>query len=678
MTTIKAEFNNNEIIDINNNFINNYYKRKDNFYCSSNSRKISKNLLNMFNSCSKKFNIDGSSLNIENNTEIKKINNSSFQEIMDLFSDKSSIINDKNENNNIKLDTNKKINLLKEFNTIFESNFFSDNKKNNSLFINNSTKNDLNIINSNDNSSNHLSKRMSSSLFNKKTNSDEYNKKNNKDNKDNDEIVCYSPINQKIKNFDLDSPFNNSLFSNEYTLYDFPPIFGTDIKYKNIERSQEIINKIIKTTFNKEILDLTESPLLINTSNQNSFEKPFYKTNKKYLLCNTNTNNKNNDDDDDGILLNSDLNSKNKSYEKSKLDESQMPNTIYDISFYLNLISQSNSYPKIKPNTLFKKNPTIKWENRLKIFLWMMKNCEEFAYKRDTFHYSINYFDLFLYLSKEEIKKKDLKLIGITCISLAAKIEEIQIPKLIEYAKSIDPKFTDKNLIISMETKICSTLKWKLIPITIEIWLNWYTTQWDLYIDSSDEIKIKLMNYIKEEDIIYFKKQDDKAYCNYRRIYQLIDLICLDFNNYNYDKRGIIVGCFFECLCFEYNLDYNFDKKKLYSKQNKLKEEFINILQELFNLFVEQSFDYNFNDQMIQKCIKYVFNFRKFSFSYNMPLIYKTGLKIDEDIEYNYEDFISYQTTNSDIYPFFEKMYKKENNKNNKNNKSIKKQVKNT
>ena len=61
-----------------------------------------------------------------------------------------------------------------------------------------------------------------------------------------------------------------------------------------------------------------------------------------------------------------------------------------------------------------------------------MKICEEFAFKRDTFHYSCFYFDLYLFLLKEKIKNKnELKLIGITCISLAAKIEEIQIPKLI-------------------------------------------------------------------------------------------------------------------------------------------------------------------------------------------------------------------------------------------------------
>ena len=92
----------------------------------------------------------------------------------------------------------------------------------------------------------------------------------------------------------------------------------------------------------------------------------------------------------------------------------------------------------------------------------------------------------------------------------------------------------------------------------------------------------------------------------------------------------------------------------------------------MFNLFLEQSYDFLFNDKMIQKCINYVFKFRQFSFSYNMPLIYKTGQKIDEDIENNYEDFISYQTTNSDIYIFFEKIYKMEGKKGNKVNKNIK------
>ena len=673
MTTIKADYNNynnnnnNELIDINNNLLINFYKKKDNINCSTQSKKIAKNLLNIFNSCSKKINFDGSSLNIDNQS-LKNINNSSFQEIMDLFSDRSIMTIDKNENNNTILikDTQKKLTILSEFNSLFESNIINSNSN-----INNSLKKEM-IINSNIISPNYLNKNIcSDGLYNIKNNSEKENKNNvyeteKKVNKNKNVLICYSPLNQKVRKFDLDSPFNSSMFSNEYTFYNFPPIFATDIKLKNIKRSQEILNKVIKNNFQGGILQLSESPSLINTQSQKSF-KIFSKTdrNKNISKSNNITDSKNNN-----IIYKSRLDSKDDSYSIVKLNESQLPNTIYDISFYLNLINQSNSYPNIDTDKLFNKNPTIKWEDRLKILLWMMKNCEEFAYKRDTFHYSVFYFDLFLFLSKEEIKKKDLKLIGITCISLSAKIEEVQIPKLIEYSKSIDPNCDDINIIVSMEQKICSALKWKLIPITIEIWLNWYTCQWDLYMDSSPDITNQLLEYIKEEDIIYFKKQDDKAYCNYRRIYQLIDLISLDFNNYKYDKRGICAACFLDSICFQYHLEYSYELKKIYSKQKK-NQNFINVVQKMFDLFVEQSFDFLVTDQLIQKCIQYVFKFRKFPFSYNMPLIYKARQKIDEDIEYNYEDFISYQTTNSDIFPFFEKMYKTKD----KNNKIIMKKM---
>ena len=98
MTTIKADYDNNEIIDFNdNNFLINYYALKGNNNSSTNSKKITKDLLNMLNSCSKNINIEDSHID---NQGIKNINTSCIQEIIDLFSDKSNKTKDKNENNN--------------------------------------------------------------------------------------------------------------------------------------------------------------------------------------------------------------------------------------------------------------------------------------------------------------------------------------------------------------------------------------------------------------------------------------------------------------------------------------------------------------------------------------------------------------------------------------------------
>lgn len=650
MSTVKADYNNNQIIDINNNnILLNYFKKRENFNYSSKSRKnVAKNLLGVFNSCSKKLNFDDSSVNIDSQS-LQNLNNLSFQEIIDLFSSQSGFSESEIIEGNktiIMKETDKEKNILKDDSSFLSSNILNSNKNNNSFRNNNNPiKKEFNALNSNQKLSKYFTQKNS-------PNKNKLNKRNLlKDNKEN-KYVYQSPSDKKIRRFDLDSPFNNNFYSNDFSEFNLPQHFKTDIKLKNWKRSQEIMNKIMKNYFRGGLLNLSESPSMINTQSPISLFKPVIKMEQNDINnSNLNSNNNNN-------LLKYDIIPQNKSNILS-LDESLHMNTIYDISFYLNLLKQSNSYPKINMKILFKKNPTIKWNDRLNILLWMMKNCEEFAYKRDTFHYSIFYFDLFLYLSKEEIKKKDLKLIGITCISLGAKLEEVQIPQLIEYSKSIAPKCTDINIIISMEKKICSALKWKLIPITLEIWLNWYTCQWDLFLDSSSDIKSQLLNFIKEDDLIYFKKQNEKAYCNYRRIYQLIDLISLDYYNYNYDKRGIVAACFFECICNEYNLNYSLDKKKLYSKDKKSSEEFIKIIQKMYKLYIEQSFDFLFNTQLIQNCIRYVFKFNKFCFTYNMPLIYKANQKIDEDIEYNYEDFISYQTTNSDIYLFFENMYKK-------------------
>ena len=86
-----------------------------------------------------------------------------------------------------------------------------------------------------------------------------------------------------------------------------------------------------------------------------------------------------------------------------------------------------------------------------------------------------------------------------------------------------------------------------------------------------------------------------------------------------------------------YNLDYNFKKKNFNQKT-----EFSQYIFDVYIQFINQSFDFNFHDKTIQKALEYVYKFKNFNFSYELPLLYQ----IHQDmLEYdNYEDFISYQT----------------------------------
>ena len=326
-----------------------------------------------------------------------------------------------------------------------------------------------------------------------------------------------------------------------------------------------------------------------------------------------------------------------------------------------------------------KKELFLNTELRLEILIWMMKTCEEFAFKRDTYHNSCYYFDMYLSLKnsnssyKKELAilkdKSYLELIGLTCIVISAKLEEIQLPRLKEYAELLNKKY-NPNSIIEMEKKICSELRWKLIVITKNTWLSWYICQWDLFIDTVDNIKEEISKLIKEEDILYYKKPNDNSYYDFRKISQLIDLMALDFNSYFYDQRVLIAISFFIILCNKYNLKYNFAKKK-FEKNNNSK--LANLMMDIYTKFILQSFDYDFNNDSLQKGIKYFYNnYINFNFVFDLPLFYQVHPdKLDWD---SYEDFLSYQTTNDNFFKIVkENIYLNKN----KNAKRISKKINN-
>ena len=353
-----------------------------------------------------------------------------------------------------------------------------------------------------------------------------------------------------------------------------------------------------------------------------------------------------------------------------------IPQSVFDYTFYQKLLKSDDIMTK-KCKIISKKKLILNTELRLEILIWMMKTCEEFAFKRDTYHNACYYFDMYLSLTslnsqnkKENINIKDksyLELIGLTCIVISAKLEEIQLPRLKEYAELLNKKY-DSNSIIEMEKKICSELRWKLIVITKNVWLSWYLCQWDLFIDTVDNIKEEISQLINENDILYYKKPNDNSYYNFRKISQLIDIMALDFNSYFYDQRLLIAISFFIILCNKYNLKYNFTKKTFENKNNpKLND----LMLDIYTKFILQSFDYNFDDDILQKGIKYFYNnYNNFNFVFGLPLFYQVHPdKLNDD---SYEDFLSYQTTNDN---YFRIIKEKININKNKNVKRIDKKI---
>ena len=577
---------------------------------------INKNLLDNFNDCGSQDNNDFLTINKSNqekkniikNDNIDLINNNSPEaEFLDFISNKSETtiknftdsivnkeINEKQNNTFIIKDVDKDIDKQNVKNIICE---MSNSPKSEKITIRKYTSS------------------MSESIVYEDNNTYNINNKNylydyTSPDKNPDALIR--------KNFSLMSSFDNEMNYNS---------FFDEIKF-NYHSCKNIKLNIDNRQF-QLINESKQSEKSINNNNSKiSLNESITKRNKLYLMSN-----------------------------KEKLKDSiinQAPETVYDLTFYQNLIENGKKVRKINFKNILKNHKKIKWENRLHTLCWMMQMCEEFAFKRDTYHYACNYFDNYLTFTKDKIKNvKTLELIGITCISISGKIEEVQIPKLKEYASSIDETFGIKD-IIDMEQKICLTLGWKLINTNINTWLNWYICQWDLYIESVDDIKEKLLKFINEEDIIFYKKTIDNSYYNYRKISQLVDIIILDYYSYNFEPRVLMAVCLLLIICINYNFDYNFKKKNF-----KQKTEFSQYIFDVYIQFINQSFDFNFYDKTIQKALEYVYKFKNFNFSYELPLLYQ----IHQDmLEYgNYEDFISYQTTNDNFEDYMKDVYIKRN-----------------
>ena len=613
--------NQNNKIYPNNSSKNDIYIKEDiNNYKYLSNEKLAKNLMGKFNMCSQVDDLLGNMIfNINESNYEEEINNDKV-EFIDFLSNESG-----KQNNNI---------ISKE-----------DYSNNNDTFIIKTYENGTDLEKENGTSCNIKNKIMSENKTRK--NSYNLNFSNNNFNNLTKSIENYnSPI--KLKEFSLLPNGNGNNYKSQKSKLILDKNYNNQnenssnsIMKRN--KSQNLLNIIPIEQDQNKILDLSDSPSYINTASPRNLE---------------NTSNKN--------LQN------NKSLDNKCQFQHR---TIYDLEFYQNLLIANNSYKKINFQNIFKSQPLLNWEIRLNTLLWMMKICEEFAFKRDTYHYSSFYFDLFLYLSNEKIENKnEFKLIGITCISISAKIEEVQIPKLVEYAESINDCNYKIDDIINTEKKICGALGWKLIPMTISSWLNWYTCQWDLFVNSVDNILEKLLLLTDDDNILFFKRQNEISYYNYRRIYQLIDLIILDYHSYKHEIRYLIASCFLISICLHYNLEYDFKEKilkiKKFSKKLKKNEkEKGKVLLEIYIQFIEQSFDFSFEDKKLIECINYIYKFINFKFSYDVPLIFQVEQENLND--YSYEDFISYQTTCDNIYPFFKEIHKKEIKKT-KNKKFVK------
>ena len=122
---------------------------------------------------------------------------------------------------------------------------------------------------------------------------------------------------------------------------------------------------------------------------------------------------------------------------------------------------------------------------RVTLICWMAELCSDMRFQKTTFYMALTYIDKFFEQVQCLYGPEDLQLIGVTAVFVAAKVEEVFVPTVKIFSKSTNYSSSVRR-ICQMERDMMSTLSFRLHPVTLISWADWFTKQWDDYADSAN------------------------------------------------------------------------------------------------------------------------------------------------------------------------------------------------
>lgn len=149
---------------------------------------------------------------------------------------------------------------------------------------------------------------------------------------------------------------------------------------------------------------------------------------------------------------------------------------------------------------------------------WVMEVCEVYHLRRVTYYLSVDYFDRFLSI-RPDVPKNQLQLVGVTCLFLASKLEEVYPPRLTEFSYVCDGACSPED-ILACELLILNSLGWDLNIMTPSDWLNLYM---QIHFQAPKVTKQKL--HIDMNRDFFFAQYSGYQFT---RASQLIDMLSLD------------------------------------------------------------------------------------------------------------------------------------------------------
>lgn len=107
---------------------------------------------------------------------------------------------------------------------------------------------------------------------------------------------------------------------------------------------------------------------------------------------------------------------------------------------------------------------------------WILEAVDFHNFSAQTAILAVNYLDRFLFSLKSQSEKPWMnQLAAVTCLSLAAKIEETQVPLLLDLQMEESRYLFEPRTLQRMELLVLSTLKWKMNPVTPFSFLDYFS-----------------------------------------------------------------------------------------------------------------------------------------------------------------------------------------------------------
>ncbi|KAK7294147.1 hypothetical protein RJT34_17030 [Clitoria ternatea] len=126
---------------------------------------------------------------------------------------------------------------------------------------------------------------------------------------------------------------------------------------------------------------------------------------------------------------------------------------------------------------------------------WLVEVSEEYRLVSDTLYLTVYLIDWFL--SKNYIERQRLQLLGITCMLIASKYEEIHSPRIEDFCVITDNTYT-KVEVLKMESQVLKTSEYQLFAPTTKTFLRRFLRAAQAsYKDPSLELEY-LANYLAE------------------------------------------------------------------------------------------------------------------------------------------------------------------------------------